>query len=74
MNDLRRTAASSEDPSLRRQCSLSVAWLKSQSERLDERATRTEALAGLLPWLIEHGLTTEGAISGSLVASRVDPG
>ena len=74
MNDLRRTAASSEDPSLRQQCSLSVAWLKSQSERLDERATRTEALAGLLPWLIEHGLTTEGAISGSLVASQVDPG
>ena len=74
MNDLRRTAASSEDPSLRQQCSLSVAWLKSQSERLDERATRTEALSGLLPWLIEHGLTTEGAISGSLVASQVDPG
>ena len=74
MNDLRRTAASSEDPSLRQQCSLSVAWLKSQSERLDERATRTEALAGLLPWLIEHGLTTEGAISGSLVASQADPG
>ena len=74
MNDLRRTAASSEDPSLRQQCSLSVAWLKSQSERLDERATRTEALAGLLPWLIEHGLSTEGAISGSLVASQVDPG
>ena len=74
MNDLRRTAASSEDPSLRQQCSLSVAWLKSQSEQLDERATRTEALAGLLPWLIEHGLTTEGAISGSLVASQADPG
>ncbi len=74
MNDLRRTAASADDAALRQQCSLSVAWLKSQSERLDERTTRTEALAVLLPWLIEHGLTTEGAVSGSLVASRADPG
>ena len=74
MNDLRRTAASSEDPSLRQQCSLSVAWLKSQSELLEERPTRAGALSDLLPWLIEHGRRTEGAVSGSLVASRADPG
>ncbi len=74
MNDLRRTAASASDPALREQCSLSVAWLKSQSELLEERTTRTEALADLLPWLIEHGLRSEGAASWPLVASRADPG
>ena len=74
MNDLRRTAASADDPALRQQCSLSVAWLKSQSEQLDERATRTQALADLLPWLIEHGLRSEGAAPWTLVASRADPG
>ena len=74
MNDLRRTAASASDPELREQCSLSVAWLKSQSELLEERTTRTEALADLLPWLIEHGLRSEGAASWPLVASRADPG
>ena len=74
MNDLRRLAASAEDPSVRRQCIASVAWLKSQSERLDERNTRDDALAGLLPWLIEHGVRSEGSESGSLVASRADPG
>ena len=58
MNDLRRTAASADDPALRQQCSLSVAWLKSQTERLEERETRTQALADLLPWLIEHGLNS----------------
>ena len=74
MNDLRRAAASASDPELREQCSLSVAWLKSQSELLEERTTRTEALADLLPWLIEHGLRSEGAASWPLVASRADPG
>ena len=74
MIDLRRTAASASDPELREQCSLSVAWLKSQSELLEERTTRTEALADLLPWLIEHGLRSEGAASWPLVASRADPG
>ena len=74
MNDLRRSAASASDPALREQCSLSVAWLKSQSELLEERTTRTEALADLLPWLIEHGLRSEGAASWPLVASRADPG
>ena len=74
MNDLRRIAASASDPALREQCSLSVAWLKSQSELLEERTTRTEALADLLPWLIEHGLRSEGAASWPLVASRADPG
>ncbi len=74
MNDLRRMAAAADDPALRQQCSLSMAWLKSQSERLDERTTRDEALAGLLPWLIEHGRRSEGAVSGSLVASQADPG
>ena len=74
MNDLRRIAAAADDPALRQQCSLSVAWLKSQSERLDERTTRTQALAALLPWLIEHGLRSEGAAPGALVASRADPG
>ena len=74
MNDLRRTAASADDPSLRQQCSLSVAWLKSQSERLEERTTRAETLAVLLPWLIEHGIRSEGAAPGALVASRADPG
>ena len=74
MNDLRRIAASATDPALREQCSLSVAWLKSQSELLEERPTRTEALADLLPWLIEHGLRSEGAAPWALVASRADPG
>ena len=74
MNDLRRTAASADDPSLRQQCSLSVAWLKSQSERLEERTTRAETLAVLLPWLIEHDIRSEGAAPGALVASRADPG
>ena len=74
MNDLRRIAASATDPALRQQCSLSVAWLKSQSELLEERPTRTEALADLLPWLIEHGLRSEGAALWALVASRADPG
>ena len=61
MNDLRRTAASADDPALRQQCSISLAWLKSHTERLEERGTRTEALADLLPWLIEHGVQSEGA-------------
>ena len=61
MNDLRRTAASADDPSLRQQCSVSLAWLKSHTERLEERGTRAEALADLLPWLIEHGVRSEGA-------------
>ncbi len=74
MNDLRRTAASADDPALRQQCSVSLAWLKSQTERLEERETRTEALAGLLPWLIEHGRQSEGSAPGTLVASRADPG
>ncbi|MDE0492461.1 MAG: DNA primase [Acidimicrobiaceae bacterium] len=74
MNDLRRTAASADDPALRQQCSVSLAWLKSQTERLEERETRTEALAGLLPWLIEHGVRSEGSAPGTLVASRADPG
>ena len=74
MNDLRRTAASAEDPALRQQCSVSLAWLKSQTERLEERDTRTEALAGLLPWLIEHGVRSEGATPWTLVASQADPG
>ncbi|MYE65460.1 MAG: DNA primase, partial [Acidimicrobiaceae bacterium] len=39
MNDLRRTAASADDPALRQQCSVSLAWLKSQTERLEERGT-----------------------------------
>ena len=55
MNDLRRSAASATDPALRQQCSVSLAWLKSQTERLEERGTRAEALADLLPWLVEHG-------------------
>ena len=61
MNDLRRTAATADDPALRQQCSISLAWLKSHTERLEERGTRTEALADLLPWLIEHGVQSEGA-------------
>ncbi|MCY4423931.1 MAG: DNA primase [Acidimicrobiaceae bacterium] len=61
MNDLRRTAATADDPALRQQCSNSLAWLKSHTERLEERGTRTEALADLLPWLIEHGVRSEGA-------------
>ena len=74
MNDLRRTAASAEDPALRQQCSVSIAWLKSQTERLEERGTRAEALADLLPWLIEHGVRSEGAAPWKLVASQADPG
>ena len=61
MNDLRRIVASAGDPALRQQCSASVVWLKSQSERLDERSTRDDALASLLPWLIEHGRRTQGS-------------
>ena len=61
---LRRTPADAEAAAALRQCSTSLAWLKSQSERLDERNTRDEALAGLLPWLIDYGRRTEGAASG----------
>ena len=74
MNSLRRLAASAGDPAMRQQYSSSVAWLKSQSERLDERNTRDDALASLLPWLVEHGRRSEGSVSGSLVASQADPG
>ncbi|MYB28680.1 MAG: DNA primase [Acidimicrobiaceae bacterium] len=74
MNSLRRLAASAGDPAMRQQYSASVAWLKSQSERLDERNTRDDALASLLPWLVEHGRRSEGSVSGSLVASQADPG
>ncbi|MYG98669.1 MAG: DNA primase [Acidimicrobiaceae bacterium] len=74
MNELRRQAASSHDPAMRQHCSVSLAWLKSQTERLEERPTRTQALADLLPWLIEHGRRSEGSVSGSLVASQADPG
>ena len=74
MNNLRRLAASADDPAVRQQCSASVAWLKSHSERLDERNTRADALTSLLPWLIEHGRRSEGPLSGSLVASQTDPG
>ena len=74
MNNLRRLAASADDPAMRQQYSASVAWLKSQSERLDERNTRDDALASLLPWLVEHGRRSEGSVSGSLVASQADPG
>ncbi len=74
MNDLRRMAASADDPAMRQQYSTSVAWLKSQSEQLDERNTRTDTLAVLLPWLIEHGRRSEASVSGSLVASQADPG
>ena len=74
MNDLRRMAASAGDPAMRQQYSTSVAWLKSQSEQLDERNTRTDTLAVLLPWLVEHGRRSEASMSGSLVASQADPG
>ncbi len=74
MNNIRRTAASVDDHAMRLQCSTSVAWLKSQSERLDERNTRGDTLEVLLPWLIEHGRRSEGSVSGSLVASQADPG
>ncbi|MYA40532.1 MAG: DNA primase [Gemmatimonadetes bacterium] len=55
MNELRRMAAAAGDPAMRQQCTTSVAWLKSQGEQLDERDTRADALAGLLPWLVEFG-------------------
>ena len=74
MNELRRTAASADVPALRQQCSVSLAWLKSQTERLEERETRTETLADLLPWLIEHGVRSEGATPPTLIASQADPG
>ena len=74
MNDLRRMAASADDPVMRQQYSTSVAWLKSQSERLDERNTRADTLEVLLPWLIEHGRRSEASVPGSLVASLADPG
>ena len=74
MNNLRRMAASAGDPAMRQQYSTSVAWLKSQSELLDERHTQADALAVLLPWLVEHGRRSEASVSGSLVASQADPG
>ena len=74
MNNLRRLAASADDPAMRQQYSASVAWLKSQSERLDERNSRDGALTSLLPWLVEHGRRSEASVPGSLVASQADPG
>ena len=64
MNDLRRMAAAAKDPSLRQQCTTSVAWLKSQAEQLDERNTRDDTLAVLLPWLVEHGRRQEPVVPG----------
>ncbi len=55
MGDLRRMAASGGDPEHRRQCVASIAWLKSQSERLGESNARGAVLEQLLPWLVEHG-------------------
>ena len=55
MNDLRRMAASDHDADFRKQCIESIAWLKSQSERLGERNARGAILEQLLPWLVEHG-------------------
>ena len=55
MNDLRLRAASAQNAEVARQCSTSLVWLKSQSERLGERGTRAEALGVLLPWLIDYG-------------------
>ena len=55
MQDLRRMAAAADDPALRRQCVDSIAWLKSQSERLGERNARDQILTPLLAWLVEHG-------------------
>ena len=63
MNSLRRTAASAGDAGLRAQCSASVAWLKAQSERLDDRTTQAEALAALLPWLIDYSRRNEITVS-----------
>ena len=74
MNSLRRTAATVGDPGLRRQYSESVAWLKSQSEQLADHHTRTDVLATLIPWLIEHGTQTERPATGALAAAQTDTG
>ena len=60
-NSLNRTMTSTEDATVFRQCNESFLWLQSQSERLEESATRAETLASLLPWLIDYGRRSEGA-------------
>ena len=74
MNSLRRTHVSTDDADVRQRCNQSHIWLQSQLEQLDERNTQAEALTVLLPWLIDYGRRSEGSVSGSVVASRADPG
>ncbi len=74
MNELRRLAGTVDDSPMRQHYIASMAWLKAQSERLDERDTRADTLTSLLPWLVEHGRRSEGSASGSLIASKADPG
>ncbi|MXY11452.1 MAG: DNA primase [Acidimicrobiaceae bacterium] len=74
MDSLRRTHVATNDAEVRLRCNQSHIWLQSQLERLDERNTRDDALANLLPWLIDYGRRSEGSVSGSLVASQADPG
>ncbi|MCY4176553.1 MAG: DNA primase [Acidimicrobiaceae bacterium] len=79
MGSLRRLNRSTSDPAERRRYIDSLVWIHKQAERLSERGTRDEALAGLLPWLIEHARSLEdfagrASVSGALVASQADPG
>ncbi len=67
MNNLRRLARSASDTETSRQFNASFVWIQMHSQRLDERITRAEAVAELLPWLIEHGQSLEdsaGFVSG----------
>ncbi len=67
MNNLRRLARSASDTETSRQFNASFVWIQMHTQRLDERITRAEAVAELLPWLIEHGQSLEdsaGSVSG----------
>ncbi len=73
MNNLRRLAASATDAATTRQLNDSLVWIQKHAQHLDERSTRAEALASLLPWLIEHSPRLEdsaGSVSSSLVTSH----
>lgn len=54
VESLRRDARDSADPARWREYNNALTWVKRQTELLDERHSRREAIDKLLPWLIEH--------------------
>lgn len=59
METLRLRARGINDPDRRRQHNTALTWVKRQTELLDERDTRREAMDQLLRWLIEYSRQEE---------------